>query len=165
MQAEERIARLERRCRILSVGLTAAVCAGGLLVLAGAAQRADDDSTLRTRRIEIIDSEGNARIVIGRVEDDVYGVLVYGPERQIAGKLMAGSQNGGEVVIISAGKGRHGVRIIAQEETAGVAIRDKQALRAAMLVHEDKAQLQLRGRKNNLVFVAPIGEEPIGERN
>ena len=166
MQLEERMVYLERRCRMLTVGFVASVCVIGLFILAGAAQEGNDDSTLRTRRVEILDAQGNARIEIGRVEDDVYGVLVYGHGRQASSKLMAGSLDGAGVAIISAGggKARQGIQLMAQEKAAGIVIRDSKALRTGMLVHGDRTQLQLRNGKQDLIFIAPTGEEPIEGR-
>ena len=166
MQHEERMVGLERRCRTLTVGLVASICVTGLFILAGAAQQADDDSTLSTRRVEILDAQGQVRIEIGRIEDDAYGVLVYGHERKASCKLMAGSLDGKGIAIISvgAGKARQGIQLMAQEKVAGIVIRDSKALRTAMIVDGDKAQLQLRDGKQDLVFIAPAGDEPIEGR-
>ena len=163
MQLEERMVCLERRCRHLTVGLVASVCVIGLFFLAGAAQQANDDSTFRTRRIEVLDAQGNARIKIGHVEDDTYGVLVYDHRRKASSKMMAGSLDGEGVAMISAsgGKAWQGITLMSQEGTAGVYINDSKAL---LLVRGDKAQLQVRDGKKKLLFIAPTGEEPIEGR-
>jgi hypothetical protein len=116
MQIEERMVRLERRCRHLTFGLVASLCVIGPFFVAGAAQQANDDSTLRTRRVEILDAQGNARIKIGYVEDDDCGVLVYDHGRKVSSKLMAGSLDGQGIAIIFAGRATwQGIKLMAQE--------------------------------------------------
>lgn len=165
MQIEVRMARLERRCRLLSVGLTMSVCVLGVFLLMGAAQQGDD-STVRARRVEVVDARGNVKIVLGDVEDDNYGLLVYGHERQARTMMMAGSVGGAPVAVISAsaGKSRRGINLMAQDDSLGVAITDSKALRAAMIVDEGQAQFQLRDQKGDVVFIAPRGAEPLLKR-
>ena len=61
MNADLRLRRLERRCQMLT---TSILSIAGLLIFV-AAQRADPQ-TLRTQRLEIVDEQGAARLVLGR---------------------------------------------------------------------------------------------------
>jgi hypothetical protein len=165
MELETRMARLERRCRLVTAGLTMSLLLIGVFLFAGAAPQADD-STVRARRVEIVDAQGNTRILLGREEDDSYGVVVYGHERQAKSMMMAGTLDGSGVAMISAkaGKGRQGIMLMAQDDSLGVAIRDSQALRAGMFVDQGQAQFQLRDQKQDVVFIAPPGAKPIEGR-
>jgi hypothetical protein len=78
MTTEQRIEKLERRCRRLMVCIVGLVTVGGLALFSGAAQN-DDGKHLRVESLEIVDDAGNVRLQLGRIDApkplDVFGFV------------------------------------------------------------------------------------------
>ena len=64
-ELRERLAAIERQNRWLRLGVTALGCGLAVMLAAGAAPRADQTwETIRAQRIELVDDDGNALVVI-----------------------------------------------------------------------------------------------------
>ena len=77
MSPDQRLTQLEGRCRFLTRGLCATVIAGGLAFVLGA-KGVEPPQALKVSKLEVVDAEGNVRIILGdvttfREEGDIYG--------------------------------------------------------------------------------------------
>ncbi len=83
MALEDRIKQLERRCRVLSIGMICLLIAGGVFVLAAASQQENVPDSMQAKKLEIVDESGKVCIRLGKLEGlegGGYGLSVYDSE-------------------------------------------------------------------------------------
>lgn len=151
MTMEQRIEQLEQRGRFLIVCLAGLSAAGGIALFSGAAQR-NEPENLRLKSLEIVDSQGNVRIVLGSVESPIkeglYGVFLKDSTGEIRSYLQDQAQLGlskdeGAVSLSAGGKG-------AGLQLSGPASRP----RAIMSARDDQCEIQLRDTHGEIAWHA-----------
>ena len=153
MTHENRIEQLEHRCRRLSAAVTALVVLMGVALLTGAA-RPEADGPVRTKKLEIIDSEGTVRIVLGEGDDHGYGVKL----NDRSGKFRVALFESPRAAGLNITKG-FAYTLLVGEDSSGFSLRDpKGTARAVVSVTQDGAQMQLRDQEGKVVFAAPNPE-------
>ncbi len=150
MTFEQRITKLEKRCRRLTGVLVGTVAVAAVIVLGGAAQNSDRE-TVRTRQLEIVDGDEKVRIRLGQA-DEGYGLVVYDEN----GKFNATLTDAPLGAVIELSKDGGGIRLQAGKEGAGLSVRDPRGKpRAVIHVTNDKSEFVLKDQKDKTVFSAP----------
>lgn len=150
MTHENRIRQLERRCRRLSAAVTALAVLMGVAFLTGAIQ-GEADRPVRTQKLEVVDSEGTVRIVLGEGDDHGYGVKLNDRDGKFRVALFEAPRAAG--INISKGSG---YTLLVGEDGAGFSLRTAQgAPRAIVSVSQKEAQIQLQDQQRKTVFSAP----------
>ena len=153
MTHENRIQQLESHCRRLSAAVTALLVLMGVALLAGAIQD-EADGTVRTKKLEIVDSKGTVRIVLGEGDDHGYGVKLNDRDGKFRVALFEAPRAAG----INIDKGS-GYTLLVGEDGSGFSLRAAQgAPRAIVSVTQKEAQIQLQDQDRKAVFVAPNPE-------
>ena len=153
MTHENRIRQLESRCRRLSAAVTALVVLMGVAFLTGAIQ-GEADRPVRTRKLEVVDSEGTVRIVLGEGDDHGYGVKLNDRDGQFRVALFEAPLAAG----VNISKGSR-CTLLVGEDGVGFSLRAAQgAPRAIVSVSQEKAQIQLQDQQRKTVFSAPNPE-------
>ena len=147
---KERIDKLERKCKRLTLAVT------GMIVLAVGAVciAAKPNSTkdgIQTNKLEIVDGEGNARIRLGRA-DAGYGVVVYDADGKFRATLTDAPLGAGMQLIKDGGS----IKMLAMKQGCGFTIRDADGKPRAMMVqHDAGSQLILKDGSGKNTFSAP----------
>lgn len=149
MSIEDRIERLERRCRRMTTLLVAITSAAALVVLAGAAARED---RIETQELTIVDQDGNARIRLGYHENG-YGIRILDAMEELhAGMFDADGGAGVRIV-----KGEGDIRLIAIPSGGfGLSLRESGRRPQALLgITDGEATLKLADKDGKVLFHAP----------
>ena len=147
---KERIDQLERKCKRLSLTVT------GMIVLAVgavciAAKPNSQKDGIQTNKLEIVDDEGNVRILLGRA-DAGYGVVVYDADGKFRATLTDAPLGAGMQLIKDGGS----IKMLAMKQGCGFTIRDADGKPRAMMVqHDAGSQLILRDGTGKNTFSAP----------
>ena len=153
MTHENRIQQLESRCRRLNAAVTVLVALMGVALLTGAGQ-GEADGPVRTRKLEVVDSEGTVRIVLGEGDDHGYGVILNDRNGKFRVALFESSRAAG----LNIKKG-FSYGLLVMQDGSGISLRDpKGTVRAVVSVTQEEAQMQLRDQEGKAVFAAPNPE-------
>jgi hypothetical protein len=153
MSLEARLAKLERRCRILTIALAAAVVLPAVALLAGAGQTVIEN-TVRTGQVDVFDPAGNLRVRIGRVNDE-FGLYIYDPQRETRAALTDAPDAAGLLISQPGGS----IRLLANRLGADVTLRDgKNNVRAVTTATQGDAQFELRPAGGQVITIPPNGE-------
>jgi hypothetical protein len=151
MTLDERICVLERRCRRLTGGLVLLLVLAGVGVFMGASRTETKDETLRTQRLEIVDSDGKVRLCLGAAEEG-FGLMIYDAEGHVQaaltdtprGAAMRVAKDGGEIRLTAAGAQSLSVRDVGGKP------------RAVLFVTKyGEPQFQLLDEQGTRLFTAP----------
>jgi len=150
MTNEKRIQQLEHRCRRLGAAVTALAALMGVALLTGAA-RPEADGPVRTEKLEIVDSEGTVRIVLGEGDDHGYGVKL----NDRSGKFRVALFESPRAAGLNITKG-FAYTLLVGEDSSGFSLREAGGTaRAVISVTQDGAQLHLRDQQGETVYPAP----------
>jgi hypothetical protein len=156
MTHENRIQQLERRCRRLSAAVTALVALMGVVLLTGAIQ-GKSDGPLRTQKLEVVDSEGTVRIVLGEGDDHGYGVKLNDRDGKVRVALFESPLAAG-VNIVKGFK----CRLLVGEDGSFFSLADAQRAggsHAALSVSQEEARMQLQHKDRKVVFSSPDAKQ------
>ena len=147
---KERIDKLERKCKRLTLAVTGMmVLAVGAVCIAAKPTPAKDG--IQTNTLEIVDDEGNVRIRLGRA-DSGYGVVVYDADGNF-GATLTDSQLGAGMQLRKDGGS---IKMLAMKKGCGFTIRDVDGKpRAMILQHQEGSQLILKDGAGKNTFSAP----------
>jgi hypothetical protein len=150
MTHENRIQQLESRCRRLNAAVTVLVALMGIALLTGAG-RGEADGTVRTQKLEIVDSEGTVRIVLGEGDDHGYGVKL----NDRSGKFRVALFEAPRAAGLNITKG-FAYTLLVGEDSSGFSLREAGGTaRAVVSVTQDGARMHLRDQQGEVVFPAP----------
>lgn len=153
MTLEERIEQLEKRCRQLTGLLLGTMTVAAAIMLGGAAQNADRES-VRTQKLEIVDSDGNVRIHLGKA-DEGYGLVVYDAQGDFNATLTSAPRG----AVMQLRKDGGGMRLQAGKDGAGLSLRDGSGKpRAGLVVSNEASQIMLKDSTGKTVFAAPTNK-------
>lgn len=161
MTPEQRLVRLERRCRLLSGLLTATVVSVGCAILTGA-NGGGEAKKLQVTGLEVVDAAGNVRIRIGELhpgKPDIFGAVFRDAEGKSratihdlaqlnlstgegSARLSAGEA--GANLQLGASGGRPRAMFYAQDELAGIQLRDTEG---EIRVISETPRLKLPGKR------------------
>ena len=147
---KERIDKLERKCKRLTLAVT------GMMVLAVgavciAAKPNSQKDGIQTNKLEIVDDEGNVRISLGR-KDSGYGVVVYDADGKFGATLTDAPLGAGMQLRKDGGS----IKMLALKQGCGITIRDANGKPRAMMVqHDEGSQLILKDGTGKNTFYAP----------
>jgi len=150
MTNEKRVQQLERRCRRLSAAVTALAALMGVALLTGAA-RPEADGPVRTKKLEIVDSEGTVRIVLGEGDDHGYGVKLNDRSGKFRVALFEAPRAAGLNII----KG-FAYTLLVGEAGGALSLRESGGTaRAVVAVTQEGARVRLRDQQGETVYPAP----------
>ena len=150
MTHENRIQQLESRCRRLNAAVATLVALIGVALLAGAGQ-GEADGPVRTQKLEVVDSEGTVRIVLGEGDDHGYGVKL----NDRSGKFRVALFEAPRAAGLNITKG-FAYTLLVGEDSSGISLREAGGTaRAVVSVTQDGAQLHLRDQQGETVYPAP----------
>ena len=153
MAHENRIQELENRCRRLNAAVTVLVALMGIALLTGAGGR-KVDGTVRTQKLEIVDSEGTVRIVLGEGDDHGYGVKL----NDRSGKFRVALFEAPRAAGLNITKG-FAYTLLVGEDSSGFSLREAGGTaRAVVSVTQDGARIHLRDQQGEVVLPAPKAE-------
>ncbi|MGB6222291.1 hypothetical protein [Haloferula sp.] len=147
---EKRLDHLECNCRNLRRALAGVVIGGAAVFLVAAAPNPAKEA-LQTRRLEVVDADGNVRVRIGPA-DEGYGLVVYDED----GASHATLTDAPLGAVMSLKKGGGGITLMAMEKGCGITMRDENGKPRALVVHQkDRSEILLKDKEGNTVFSAP----------
>jgi hypothetical protein len=153
MTYENRIKKLESRCRRLTVAVVALAVLMGVALLTGAGQ-GEAVKPVRTQRLEVVDSEGTTRIVLGEGDDHGYGVKLNDHNGKFRVALFEAPRAAGVHI-----KKGFSYGLLVGEDGSAFSLRDAQGTaRAVVSVTQAEAQMQLRDQQGKAMFLAPATE-------
>ena len=153
MTHENRIQQLESRCRRFNAVVTALVVLMGVALLTGAIQ-GEADRPVRTQKLEVVDSEGTVRIVLGEGDDHGYGVKLNDRDGKFRVALFEAPRAAGVHI-----KKGFSYGLLVGEDGSAFSLRDAQGTaRAVVSVTQEEAQMQLRNQQGKAAFSAPNPE-------
>lgn len=153
MTHENRIQQLESRCRRLNAAVTVLVALMGVALLTGAGQ-GEADGPVRTRKLEVVDSEGTVRIVLGEGDDHGYGVKLNDHDGKFRVALFEAPRAAG----ININKGCRYTLLVGEDGGALNLRAADGAPRAIVSVTQKETQIQLQDQDRKVVFLAPNPE-------
>ena len=150
MQLEDRIARLEKRCRLLSSALGLCLLTAAMIVVTGASGK--DDAAADTKELKIVDADGNTRIHLGKTDGGGYGIVM----RDASGGVQASITEIERTTVLRLAKERYEMRLMVGAEAAGFAIRGSNGkLRGGFQVGEKDSRIEIRDPEGKALFTAP----------
>jgi hypothetical protein len=153
MTVENRLAKLERRCRVLTIALAAAMLLPAVALLAGAGQL-PNEAPLRLRQLEIVDANGTARMRLGPLNDE-FGLFMRDP----TGQPLVTLSDSPEATMFSISKDGSGIRLLANRQGSDITLRDsKNNVRAVTTATQAGGQIEIRGANGEGFSVPPAGE-------
>jgi len=147
---KERIHHLETKCRRLTIAVTAMIVLGIATICIAASPNHAKEAT-QVSKIEIVDTEGNVRIRLGRA-DDGYGVVVYDKDGKFRATLTDAPRGAGMQLIKDGGS----ITMLAMKQGSGLTIRDSDGKSRAMMLQQEKgSQLILKDGEGKSTFSVP----------
>jgi hypothetical protein len=154
MTVEQRIAKLERRCRMLSILLGGFALLVAIGALAGATQIVQ--VPVRFHQVDIVDLNGNVRIRLGNVED-AFGIFL----QDAAGQARATLSEDADGTVLSVAKEGGNIRLLAAKQAADITLRDGRGnVRAVTTATQAGAEIQLRAANGEVLTIPPAVETP-----
>jgi hypothetical protein len=153
MSLEARLANLERRCRALTILLVGVVLLGVVAAFAGA-QQIIPQLPLRLQQLEIVDLNGNTRVIVGSVQN-AFGVFVVDP----AGQPRATLSDAPEGPMLSVANAGGNIRLLAARQGTDITLRDANgAVRALVTAAQVGAQIELHAPGGQVITIPQAGE-------
>ena len=147
---KERINQLERKCKRLTLAVTGMMVLAVAAVCISAKPNSDKDS-IQTKKLEIVDANGNVRIRLGRA-DGGYGVVVYDADGKF-GATLTDAPLGASMQLRKDGGT---IKMLSMKQGCGITIRDTDGKpRAMMLQNQEGSQLILKDQIGKNTFSAP----------
>ena len=146
---EDRLAKLERRCRHLTCVLTLLLTVGAVTALSGAADEKSD--WIKTQGLSIQDDEGNDRILLSTLGDRAF-LMIQSPKDKNQYELLAGPDFIQEFFSDKDSKVRVATKI-APDGTAFFSVNDRR--------DKHRAGMMTDAKNNVGVFVTDLDGKPI----
>jgi hypothetical protein len=144
---------LERRCRVLTIALAAAVVLPAVALLAGAGQL-PNEAPLRLNQLEIVDANRNVRMRLGPINDE-FGLFLFDPR----GEARAALTDAPDAAGLNISKEGGSIRLLTNVQGADVTLRDgKNNVRAVTTATLAGGQIELRGANGEGISIPPAGE-------
>jgi hypothetical protein len=153
MSLEVRIARLERRCRVLTLALAAAVLLPTVAFLTGAAQNVTYDYSFRTGRLDVVDTNGLLRARIGQMNDQ-FGLFLYDSRGQVRATIA----DSPDAASLSIAKDGGNIRLLANRQGADITLRDgRDVVRAVTTATAAGGELVIHANAGQVFTIPPPG--------